>query len=327
MKRKISRKKSFKVKDIQLPEDYNIRKHGISQSLAGQFPICRQRFLFKINRWLNPLNWRAPVFGNYGHEVLERAYRLGKAPSKRRLETWVDKYSTKLLKYYDKEHILIDEEFIEQTAEKCIVTFTEYFKHYYKDFELWKMLEVEGVFKEVFEGFPIRGKKDGLFCLKKNPKFISLLEHKTKGRVDSDILEGVLNFDFQNLTYITADDLKRGQDLRNVLYNIIRNVYFTKKKETWTQSMTRLKQQIQKDPDYYFMRYKCVYTSHTKKKFKADLKNILLEIEKFLHGELPCYQNRLACKSPYKCEFLDACASGNMAGYIRQSSLFPELDL
>ena len=90
--------------------------------------------------------------------------------------------------------------------------------------------------------------------------------------------------------------------------------------------MDRVKKEIKKDPAHYFYRYNCIYTEKVIKKFETDLYNMLYEIEAFLNGELPCYMNRMACRMPYKCEFLDACASGKMTGYIQQKSLFPELE-
>ena len=85
------------------------------------------------------------------------------------------------------------------------------------------MAKLEEKFKVDFHGFKLVGKKDARFVLNNSKKIIRLQEHKTKGRIEADILENVLNFDLQNLFYITVDDIQYNKNCKNVEYNIIRN--------------------------------------------------------------------------------------------------------
>jgi hypothetical protein len=38
------------------------------------------------------------------------------------------------------------------------------------------------------------------------------------------------------------------------------------------------------------------------------------------------YKNECACDQPYQCDYLNACSSGKLCGYIKNKYLFPELD-
>jgi len=331
MKKRIIKRKAVPlVKDIGLPTDYKIREDGITQSMLSSFPICRQRFLFVVNRWISIDGQKFPVFGNFGHDIMEFAYKRGKSPGSKLLRRWVDKIENEYLEKIEKDNLGMDPEMIAKQADIAEVVFSEYFKYYTDDQTKFKFEAVEGVFDVDFKGFRIRGKKDGKFAFGKKRK-LSLMEHKTKGRIETDILEGVLNFDFQNLFYITADDheakLKgRIQELNQVLYNIIRNPgYRQNKTETWPQYLERIRNKIQDDPEHFYIRYECPYTEPVKKRFAQELYEKLCEAEAFLEGWLPLYKNEGACKMPFKCQYLDACASGNMVGYIQQPHWFPEL--
>ena len=56
------------------------------------------------------------------------------------------------------------------------------------------------------------------------------------------------------------------------------------------------------------------------------MKYKLNDAEDFLRGKLKLYRNQLACEIPYRCEYLQACGSGNMNGYVQGTTLFPELE-
>jgi len=317
----VRKTKTPKVDDIHLPEDYSIQKQGITQSMLGSFPICRQRFLFVVNRWRKIDNDLNPLFGNINHDVFDKAYTLGRKPSPKLISKWIDVYCDKA----EKELSAFALQYLEQEAALAQIILEEYFNYYESDFEDKVFIEVENVFEIDFQGFKLRGKKDGKFIPANGNNYSSLMEHKNKGRIEEEIIESVLNFDFQNLTYIKADHIEYGWDeLKRVLYNIVRKPY--KKPSTdLSKFLKRIKSEIKKDPEHFFIRYNVEYTEKQIRKFEIDLYNILYEAQSFLDGELPCYMNRLACKMPYKCEFLDACSSGTMTGYKQQKTWFPEL--
>lgn len=316
------KKKIMKVCDIKLPTDYDLKKEGTSQSLLSAFPSCRQRYLFLVNRWKPIDSGNVFEFGNIHHEMLDKAYSAGRPPSKGILKRRLNKYQS----IREPEFSAMSLEHFERQIALSEMILPIYFEYYQDDFLKVTFVECEEVFELNFVGYIIRGKKDARFIYNKKKKIIWLMEHKTKGRVEADILEGVLNFDFQNLFYLLADDLEYGDDTSNVLYNIIRNPGHKQKKgESFLAYIERIKQDILERPEHFFIRYECPYDIATKNEFKIDLYNTLCEVEKFLNGDLPCYKNRNACKMPYKCQYLNACSSGNMTGYIQQDTWFPEL--
>ena len=152
-------------------------------------------------------------------------------------------------------------------------------------------------------------------------------EHKTKGRIEEDMLIQTLAFDFQNLFYITAQTLEDNVKIPRVLYNIIRNPGLKQgKAESFKEYMTRIEDDVLSRPDFYYIRYEIPYSEQSKQRFKKQLITKLMEAHKFLNGELPLYRNEDACKMPFKCPYLGACSSGTMAGYKIVDDLFPELD-
>lgn len=329
VKKKIAKKKKIikrikhaSVESITMPTDYSLKKTGISQSMLGAFQCCPQRFLFMVNRWKRMEGDRVFEFGNIYHEMLDQAYSKGKVPSNKILSNRINKYA----KHREPELSATALDEFNRQLDLAEMILQEYFKFYSDDFKDIHFLEMEEVFEVSFMGNTLRGKKDGKFNYVKKPDVKWMMEHKTKGRVDTDILESVLNFDLQNHFYMLADDIQYNHGTKNVLYNIIRNPGLKQtKKETWKEYVQRIRKDIQSRPEFYFIRYECPYTSKNKKRFENELFEKFKCLQLFINGKIGFYRNELACKSPYRCEYLDACASGNMVGYIQGDSLFPEL--
>lgn len=322
-KRLIKKKISIKVADVTIPKNYSIEKDGITQSLLSSFQSCRQRFVFQINRWQKIGGEGVFEFGNIYHEMLDQSFQDGKAPSNLVLSRRLKKYARIRRKELS---VLVLNKFEDMLALAEMIL-QEYFIYYADDFKKLKIIKPEQLFKQKFNGALLRGKKDLRFAFKRNTKLIWMMEHKTKGRIEEDILESVLNFDLQNLFYITADDVEYNDDVKNVLYNIIRNPGHKRKSgESLKEYIKRIRDDIKSRPEHFFIRYECPYSQATKNNFKRELKYKLQDVKDLLSGKLKVYKNEVACKSPYRCQYLDACASGNMVGYQQQKFLFPELE-
>lgn len=312
----------IKVSDIVPPTDYDIHTDGTTQSLLSHFPICRQRYLFAVNRWVKLGADRIFFFGNIFHDVLDVSYSQFVRPNSWRVAKQINKYVASVRDKLS-DATLEDSKRIMDVAH---IVLDEYFKYYPEDFEEKEFVETEEVFEVPFHGYILKGKKDAIFLNLK--RLLYLMENKTKGRIEEDIIEDVLNFDFQNLFYIVCDNIEYEGDLSRVLYNIIRNPGQKKgKKESYLDYLNRIRTAIQKEPEYYFIRYECPYNLDTISRFKRELLSKLQEADLFLLGELPLYRNESACKLPFRCTYLDACASGDMVGYMQQESLFPELEV
>ena len=313
------KKPALTLSEVTIPQDYDIRRDGISQSLLSIFPLCRLKFLLKINRWQKPGSDVTVTFGNICHDVLEYGYKRKKFPGPKVINRLIEEACERIEQYassYALELLAIE-------ASKAQVVMEEYFKYYRNDFKKMKFEQLEKVFEVKFFGFKLKGKKDGLFT----DPLRKLFEHKTKGQIKEDLLNCVLNFDFQNLFYITSEEAETKKKLNRVCYNIIRNPNLKQRKnESVKQYIERIREDIKSRPEWYFVRYNVSYTEKDKKIFRGELIYKLTEVEKFLKGKLPLYRNQMACEIPYRCEFLEACGSGNLMGYVQGKTLFPELE-
>lgn len=308
-----------KVSDIGLPKKYSIKEHGITQSMLKAFPTCRQRFLFMVNGWRQVDDGRFAVFGIICHYIMEHIYKSKVKPSRIKLRNMI-KNCVKEIKKDLSEFALTD---LAKNMAMAEILMFHYWDYYPKDFKR-KYTSVEGEFCVELGGFKLRGKKDLRFKAKDGEV---MQEHKTKGRIEEDMLIQTLAFDFQNLFYIIAQTLEDDVKIPRVLYNIIRNPGLKQgKAESFKEYMTRIEDDVLSRPDFYYIRYEIPYSEQNKKRFKKQLVTKLMEAQKFLDGGLPVYRNEDACKMPFRCPYLGACSSGTMAGYKVVNDLFPELD-
>jgi hypothetical protein len=206
-----------------------------------------------------------------------------------------------------------------------------YIVWYKKDFVEMRFEEVESKFDVRWEGFRLRGKKDGRFRTKDNS--VWHIEHKNYGRINEESMVLKLAFDLQNLMYLLADHVEFDRILKGVLYNVLRRPD-VKKAMSIHEIYKYLKDLIKKDPQHYFLRFEIPYTKVDLTIFKGELLTKLtqLQTECELAHDSPentpkiFYKNEFACEMPYKCDFLNACSSGQLIGYCKKSKLFSELE-
>lgn len=301
---------------ITLPKNYDMQRDGITQSMISNF-FCRQHFVYAVNRWYDSSREISSFgFGSLVHDMLERIYKngCGEPIMNDVIDTWIDVYDFGVKESAQTELI----------RAKAYVLLTEYIKHYKEDFTQKKFTNIENTFEVMFRGYKLRGKIDGRYKIKSSNW---IMENKTKGKIDEQELLLMLSFDFQNLFYITADEIRTRETIKGVLYNIIRNPQSKLlKKERLHTYQERLRKEVQKNPEHYFLRFEIAYTEEDKRYFKYELANLLWEIDQFLKDKLPTYKNRLLCHGAWRCEFLNACGNGTMAGYSKKKRLFEELE-
>jgi len=315
--RKIKRAES--PLSLRKPEDYSLREQGITQSLLSTYLQCRQKFLLRLNKYTHSSGNKRSFFGNITHEVLAQCYLSIPVPKKADIRNYVDVYLS------SNSDILvgIDEQQIEYDRAVCEIVLEKYIKLYKKDFKEMKFSNVEDEFAVDFFETKLRGKIDGRFIIADK---VWLMEHKTKGRISEDSLMKRLTFDSQNLFYILGDELQRKEPVRGVLYNIIRNPQIRPKKgESLKNFSIRLTDDIDKRPEFYFMRFEIPYTSIDKERFKDQLREILDEMQEYLDNDCIPIRNAYACDMPWECEYLDACTGNCLTGYTKKEFLFSEL--
>jgi hypothetical protein len=140
----------------------------------------------------------------------------------------------------------------------------------------------------------LRGKFDAVDRI--GEEAIYLQENKTKGDINEEKMQRQLLFDLQSNFYLIALQSKLAIEkipgtIRGVRYNVIRRPLSggrgtikrhepTKKNpqgETQEEFYHRLKLIIETEPEYYFMRWKCEFTSDDHDKFRTQFFDPCLE--------------------------------------------------
>jgi hypothetical protein len=303
------------------PKPYTIQD-GITQSLLAGWVNCRQWAKFYLEGWETPGSKEALEFGNLFHWLLEQAYYdIQQGNDLVPLNVCTQDYVETESNLFNGMDL--------QTQEKILALaealWPMYWKIYAKDLNR-EWLAVEGTFDVDWNGFRLRGKRDGVFVGKHKKPW--LLETKTTGRIDEGTLDLTLGFDFQNQYYITTAEEEQCADIFGVMYNVIqRSALRQKKAETFPDYCQRMAEDIQADPKKYFKRIELVYTKDQKERFKEELKVKLYEFRAWTEDKTGymTYKNERACVGRWNCQYLQACSSNSMAGYLQTGELFREL--
>ena len=303
---------------------YDLKKFGISQSAMKTFMSCRRKWMMNIAGLEKKDKQKNTHFGTIVHEMLDQVYqKLDKLPQDK-----IEKFVRQRLNQYLKKHadeIFVGGQQYEMEKEMCVAITTAYFDFFKRDRKNFTEMIPEQEFAIPYKGVTLRGKIDGLLRLKKKGRW--QMEHKTKSRWDEESGLTALQFDFQNLMYSFAADTLSDEPVKGVLYNVIRKPGLRMKQDEGPKEfLDRVKADIASRPEWYFMRYEIVYTKKEKANFKEQLDGIIGELKMFCDGKLPDVQNQAHCLFPFRCEFLNVCASGNTHGLRIRESIHPELD-
>ncbi len=281
--------------------------NGITQSMLSSMS-CPYKFYLGCNGIGTGKDTFPIYFGSMIHECLEYCHRENNFE-----EVYVKK---NINKFITQEKTNLEPEEIERASLYTMVILPLYSKFYTDNFEIYSL---EKEFAVKFFNALLRGKIDGIIKLNKNKSY-TLFEHKTKSRIDLDVIN-FLELNFQVLYYIISAEKLFGIKINSVLYNIIRTPSIKQgRKETLSDFKMRLKFDIERRPDFYFIRHNTIITDKQKKEFKIELKNIMKDVKRNLNNP---YKNKTECFKGFKCQYLDWCA-GNKTEY-KQKELFQEL--
>lgn len=313
-----------KIKDIKIPKDFSLEKTGCTQSLAHCFKQCPLKFLLKINRWQSKKNQDKTAIGLITHDVLARIYKLGKQVTERMVYNYIEKSIKN--NPDDFRFIKLTDLTFYKTVCYCVIT--NYILYYQKDFKTAKFMNTEREFAvEIFD-ILWRGKIDGEHLIKKE-KSLWVLERKTKGRISDDTITRSLSLDFQGRLYCKAKEVEFKNNVLGFIYDVIRTPQMRlRKNDTLDDFQKRLNEDIEKRPDYYFMRWEVPLTKQDKESFQIDLNDLSHELLDYIHnGYNVLKRNTFACNDGIvPCEYLDACIQENMSGYFQSDRIFTELN-
>ena len=317
---------STSLNDVGFPKDYSLVRIGTSQSLLSYFPQCRIAYLLKLNHYMPSGAKNNTGYGSMNHDILDKMYSYGKehrrVPTDKMIDSWLEKFRSEQIELLEG----MSEQEIEYAVGVSYVMLTEYTKFYSEDFTVMEFDEIEKVSASRLGPYLLRRKTDGKFYIH-GGKW--LLEHKTMGTIAEKSLLLKLGFDFQNLFYITCEEIDHPEDpVEGVLYNVMRRPnHMQGDDESLKDFLIRLRKEVQKNPPYFFMRWEIRYLPEDKKAYKEELLNILNEANKCIESKAPIYRNCQACTGFWSCEYLGACASNSLSGYIKSKYYFPELNL
>lgn len=304
---------------------------GVTQSLLSSWVDCRQRCRWYLDGWRADTLKEGLEYGSLFHFLLEELYErvrggLITADVSARVDS--EFWRGALERWRAKLPPTADAAATEQT-EICIAqaagVWDGYLAQYPQDFNPKRWIELEGVFDVTWNGYRLRGRRDGMLTFRRSPW---LLETKTKSQITPGKIEAALAFDFQNLFYVTANQAElearkmRGR-LRGVKYNIVRKPQHKAKGDLRAYS-GRIAKDVALRPDHFFLRYEATYAPDALREHQRQLVDKLAEFDRWLRGEIPTYRNEGACQKRWNCTYIDLCA-GNECGYTRDGTLFEEL--
>ena len=315
---------------------YSMKLDGITYSLLTSWLTCRQQCRFQLEGWRSIRPKEAMSFGSLFHGMLHILYdhfRIGKTPTtmkgmlrsaRGRVKPWIASYVEQESRTTSSPDFI---SMLERHAAVCEAILPIYLTQWEDDFRSREWLNLESEFDVVHPGgtpYRLRGKRDGVFR-KTGKRGVWLLETKTKSRIDSDLVDA-LAVDAQNLFYMWATSLELGEMPIGVDYNVVRRPSI---KQSASESAEEYAERAAVDmaarPETYFVRMEAAYDKADVLRFAEELTRKLAEFKQWSENpDKHTYRNESSCLSRWACDYLSACASGTMGGYI-QVRRFSEL--
>ena len=216
-----------------------------------------------------------------------------------------------------------------------------------------RFLEQEGKFKVPIKlstgrSVPIVGRRDAIYRDLSNSSSapIYLMENKTKSQIDHVWLESALPHNLQTMMYCYSILKDFKENPAGVLYNVIRKPQLKQKvKETNSVFLKRVRDDIEKRPEHYFVRHRVDFAPNdlnnfVQKVLQPLLENVAVWWESIKHDPFhpwtlldgsinPHHYQRpfgvYDTMSKGKGDYFDYVTRGSRVGLSVQNTLFPEL--
>lgn len=319
---------------------YDMEKDGVTQSLIAMWLSCREKARLYLEGWDSKYHKETLIDGNIGHGVFELAYTDIKEGKLKTIPTMqqTKKYVAEAEKRWYAENLKASAEarvMVERACAVMEVMLPLYFDFWKDDFTKKEWLSLEekilmkfpistGTDKQVT--IPIRGKKDGTFM---GSKGIWLFETKFKSQIDEVGLLDTLSFETQVMMYLlqTWGNTKNPPP-RGCLYNVVRRASLRQKvKESIPAFAARVKKDIEKRPEFYFLRLHSPTTTKDLLQFRKELSGILEDMWGWWNSKVPNYKNTYSCIGKYgRCLFLPVCGKGDYSSLAKRKVVFKELE-
>lgn len=236
-------------------------EHGISQSMLQKFIVDRDRFHMRVVRGLKPTDRKeAMEYGSIFHKLIEEGARMGDSFTMLKLRGLMTQHAIHN-KFDDKSRLLLN---------IALVQYEVYHK-WQSNLPKYKYIAQEPVFEEkyklpattwsptpeIYISIPatdiiMRGRIDEVIEMNGG---IYIQENKTKSKIDLQHISDTVPENLQVMYYAVAAALKYKRPIKGFIYNIIRKPgQRIKVKESEPQYITRIKEEIEANPSYYFYR-------------------------------------------------------------------------
>lgn len=332
---KVGRNQNKFVQSVEKKKFYNYETDGITQGLLGTWMSCRQKSKWFLEGYSAGKISGSLIYGTIIHGVLEIVYdsimkkKLTSIPDSKQIKTLIKRIEESWLKENPgaNKYALEDLEMGLLIAES---TLPAYFKYWWKKDlkELkWKQLEQQFAIPYTTKDGRttiIRGKKDGVF----GDKTIKLFETKTKSQINADDLIETLWFELQVSLYLWAIKKTYKSVPAGVTYNIIRKTGLKiKQNESKVLFGKRISEEINKNPDYHFLRLNISVTKQDMDFFEQELESMIVDFMNWCDGKTGTYRNTSQCINKYgTCEYLGLCSKKDFGAFKKRKIVFRELE-
>lgn len=331
-----------------IPNTWDIHTHGVSQGILSLFMLCPQKAHWKVQRGLelkSGITMGAMEFGDFFHRNLDYIYGLlqnGSINAEQLSDELDSIVNASVNLHYEDDKDRLNEGLaqpssfseLEILVGSCRTMLCMYFRRWMDDFTELNWVDLEKVFESPYAMFgygdpapivPLRGKYDGVFRDSEN--HLWLFETKTKSKVDDPSVGDRLNFDLQTMFYLYTIQTVYGERPKGVVYNIVKRPQLRiKVNETLPQFFDRIEGDVFAKQDEYFTRYKArIMADELDHWANNDLASMMKQIYEWSQGKFN-YRNSNACNQWNRpCEYLKACAYGDVSLLRIRPQLFPEL--
>jgi len=325
---------------------YDPFKDGITQSALGLWLDCKEQFRLKyVEGWSKQGEPISLHYGSASHYILSQAHAHPKKPGPKWLKRSIKKYDALWRKEQSQliPQKLLDQHELVKGLLEC--TMPAYFRRAdspklknYNDFKTKNWLGLEQKFRMPFgfrgvagHNISLRGMLDGVFT--QGPA-IWLLETKNLSRIAEDDIQATLGCSLQNMFYMTVLTLKYpDKPIGGILYNVLRRPGQRRGvKETMPAFLQRIKDDIKKRPNHYFMRYRLAITKAEIDEWaNTTLRPMLFQFLDWWSegaGDSPQhFMNPNALITKYgRAEMFSPIVDGNYGGFHRRKHVFVELE-
>lgn len=315
---------------------YDPERDGVTFSVLSGWRNCRQLTAYSLGGITPRFSGPATIFGSVWHELMHWIYEdvrngvLRNVPTNARLSD----YLTRVEKLWKEENPIPSADTKQQFESMMGLIeplLSIYCRHWSSDFKR-KWLKLESEFKfpmevthantRVYRTF-LRGKIDGVF----DQKGLSVFETKTKSRLNEDVMGDWLPIELQLNIYLNAVRRTFNRVPRRVQYNIVRRPGLRQtKRETTKAFYQRVLRDIEKRPDWYFIRMRVDVSQKELDAFDMKLYSIVAEFCAWWYGHAEHYHNDAHCENKYgTCWALPICSRNERAHTFVRDKVFREL--